>query len=75
LAKPHLDTGAHPQKEADFVKVTQNGSDAILQVDTDGPANAANFSNVAILHNYATANPDPVIVYFEGQNNPINVTP
>jgi Ca2+-binding RTX toxin-like protein len=45
---------------ADFVRATQSGSNVIVQVDPDGAAGGANFSDVAILSNYATPNPDPV---------------
>jgi hypothetical protein len=54
---------------ADFVRVTQTGSNVTVQVDPDGAAGGANFSDVAILSGYGTANPDPVLVYFAGANH------
>jgi hypothetical protein len=53
----------------DFVHVTQTGSNVTVQVDPDRAAGGANFSDVAILSSYGTANPDPVIVYFAGANH------
>jgi hypothetical protein len=54
---------------ADFVRVTQTGSNVTVQVDPDGAAGGANFSGVAILSGHGTANPDPVLVYFAGANH------
>src|SRR5262245_21956207 len=56
---------------ADFVRATQTGSNVTVQVDPDGPANGANFSNVVTLSGYGTANPDSVLVHFDGINHTV----
>jgi VCBS repeat-containing protein len=65
-----LDANFGPSSNvADFVRATQSGSDVIVQVDPDGAANGANFSDVTRLSGYGTANPDSVLVYFDGANH------
>ena len=56
---------------ADFVRAVQAGSNVTVQVDPDGTAGGATFSSVAILSGYGTANPDSVLVYFDGINHTV----
>jgi VCBS repeat-containing protein len=51
---------------ADFARVIQSGSDVIVQVDADGPAGGANFTDVATLSGYGTPGADLVNVLFAG---------
>lgn len=50
---------------SDFVSVTQVGSNIVIAVDANG---GGAFSEVATLQNYGTASPDPVRLFFEGQD-------
>jgi VCBS repeat-containing protein len=58
---------------ADFARLVQNGSNITVQVDVNGPAGGANWTDVAVLAGYGTAGPDLVNAFFEGANHPLTV--
>lgn len=49
-----------------YVKLTQTGSDILIQVDTNGTTGGAQWANVATLHGYGTSNADIVKIAFQG---------
>jgi hypothetical protein len=57
----------------DYVKVTQNGADVTVSVDTDGVASGANFVDIAVLAGFGTSNADIVRVAFENQTQQVVV--
>ncbi|OGP85151.1 MAG: hypothetical protein A2V87_01920 [Deltaproteobacteria bacterium RBG_16_58_17] len=56
----------------DFVKLTQDGNNIIVAVDTDGTANGANFSDVFTLENYGTPGND-LTVLIDGYDHHLTV--
>ena len=58
---------------ANFVRVTDTGADAIVQVDATGTANFTSAGNVATLVGYGTVG-NIVSVYFEGAEHQVQVT-
>lgn len=70
-----LDTNFGPSSSpSDFVKLTQQGTDVHVQVDTNGPAGGAHFVDVAVLSNYSMSNADIVNAVFAGQEHQLHVT-
>lgn len=70
-----LDTNFGPSSTpSDFVKLTQQGTDVHVQVDTNGPAGGAHFVDVAVLSNYSMSNADIVNAVFAGQEHQLHVT-
>ena len=55
LLDTNFDSGSNIN---DFVKLTQDGNNITVAVDTDGTAGGANFSDVGILENYGTPGND-----------------
>src|SRR5262249_17913699 len=53
----------------DFARVVEIGNNLVVQVDTDGPANGTQWSNVAILDGSGTEFLDEVTAYFDGANH------
>ncbi|MGO4367082.1 Ig-like domain-containing protein, partial [Pseudomonas sp. PAB10] len=49
---------------SDFVQLAKSGSDITVKVDTDGAANGAHFTDVAVLANAGTAGTDLVRAWF-----------
>ncbi|MEO6382424.1 MAG: type I secretion C-terminal target domain-containing protein, partial [Nitrobacter sp.] len=70
-----LDTNFGPASNpSDFVKLTQQGTDVHVQVDTNGPTGGANFVDVAILSHYGTSGAEIVNAVFAGQEHQLHVT-
>jgi Ca2+-binding RTX toxin-like protein len=69
LLDAHFGVGSN---ESDFVRLSNAGSNVIVQVDTDGAANGANWSDVAVLQNYHSAG-NQVLVQFEQQTHQLTV--
>ncbi len=58
----------------DFVRLTASGSDEKVQVDTDGAANGANWSDVAILSGANIGSPQSIKLHFGGAGYTLNTT-
>ena len=56
----------------DFVKLTQDGNNITIAVDTNGPVDGANFSDVCILENYGTPGND-LTVLIDGYDHHLTV--
>jgi hypothetical protein len=69
LLDAHFGAGSN---ESDFVRLANSGSNVIVQVDTDGAANGANWSDVAVLKDYHAAG-NQVLVQFEQQAHQLTV--
>jgi hypothetical protein len=59
--------------ETDFVRLVQTGPDITVQVDTDGPAAGATWSDAVVLSNYGTAGVDLVNVYFASATHQLTI--
>jgi Ca2+-binding RTX toxin-like protein len=70
LLDANFDNG---ENVADFVKITNAGSDALIQVDTNGTATFTDAGNIATLAGYGTVN-SIVTLYFEGAEHQVQVT-
>ena len=57
---------------SDFVRVLDSGTDATVQVDTDGAGGGSTWTDVATLSNYGTIN-NQVLVNFENQTQQLQV--
>jgi len=53
----------------DYVRLTQNGSDILVQVDANGTNNGPVWSDVTTLQGYGTSNADIVRIAFQGQEH------
>jgi len=56
----------------DFVKLTKEGSNITVQVDTNGAADGANFSDVCILENFGTPG-DQLAILIDGTDHQFTV--
>ncbi len=58
---------------ADFVRITEAGSNIRLQVDVNGPSGGALWQDVAMLQGYNSAGADQVKLLFENQQHIVSV--
>jgi Ca2+-binding RTX toxin-like protein len=66
LLGPSSGATANGSNINDYVKLTQTGSDILIQVDTNGTTGGAQWADVATLHGYGTSNADIVKIAFQG---------
>ena len=57
----------------DFVKLTQDGNNITVAVDTNGTAPGATWENVCILDNYGTSGADPLTILIDGADHQLLV--
>ncbi len=69
LLDGHFGAGSN---QSDFVRLTNSGSDVKVQVDTDGAANGANWTDVAVLQAYHAAG-NQVLTQFDHQVHQLTV--
>jgi hypothetical protein len=57
----------------DFVKLTQDGNNITVAVDTNGTIGGANFSDVCILDSYGTSGQDLLTILIDGADHNLTV--
>jgi T1SS-143 domain-containing protein len=72
LLGPASGAAANGSNINDYVKLTQTGTDILVQVDVNGTAGGSSFTDVALLSGYGTSNADLVRIAFQGHEQQLS---